>query len=241
MYLKLKAYCLGVPLLYTLSTINLSSLVRCEHTAHSFQPTSRSAPHNVRSGVLTTRVPSDPSTTAAGHLAYFSGPRRQNLEGGSWTTTKLPGLGSKRGIGAKMASSSSLAPRYKRGQTEGERLFTSHEVLDGNCSRGTIRRVVPGNFYVTGQLEANPRHGGHQSDSAATGETPGFCYYMLLNVERCWYNSTSIHVRFFISRAGCGRVRASGLQPVWCPAHTRFCLRRCLLQTEVFKLCAHQN
>ncbi|XP_023204266.1 uncharacterized protein LOC111611566 isoform X1 [Xiphophorus maculatus] len=167
MYLKLKAYCLGVPLLYTLSTINLSSLVRCEHTAHSFQPTSRSAPHNVRSGVLTTRVPSDPSTTAA---AYFSGPRRQNLEGGGWTTTKLPGLGSKRGIGAKMASSSSLAPRYKRWQTEGGRLFTSHEVLGGNCSRGTIRRVVPGDFYITGQLEANPRHGGHQSDSAATGQ-----------------------------------------------------------------------
>ncbi|XP_043956506.1 uncharacterized protein LOC122822134 isoform X1 [Gambusia affinis] len=169
MYLKLKAYCLGVPLLYTLSTINLSSLVRCEHTAHSFQPTSRSAPHNVRSGVLTTRVPSDPSASAAGHLAHFSGPRRQNLE--DWTTTKLPGLGSKRGIGAKMASSSSLAHRYKRWQTEGERLLTFHEVLDGNCSRGTIRRIVSGKFYIAGQLEANPRHGGRQSDSAATVQT----------------------------------------------------------------------
>ncbi|XP_014907710.1 uncharacterized protein LOC106959568 isoform X3 [Poecilia latipinna] len=171
MYLKLKGYCLGVPLLYTLSTINLSSLVRCELTAHSLQPTSRSAPHNVGSGVLTTRVPGDPSTRAARHLAYFSGPRRQNLEDDDRTTTRLPGPGSKRGIGAKMASSSSLAPRYKRSQTEGERPFTSHEVLDGSCSRGTIRRVVPGKFYVTGQLEANPRHGGYRSDSAATVQT----------------------------------------------------------------------
>ncbi|KAK5619399.1 hypothetical protein CRENBAI_004562 [Crenichthys baileyi] len=67
-----------------------------------------------------------------------------------------------------MASSSSLTPRYKRRQTGGERLFISHKLPDGNCSRGTIRHVVPGKFYITGQLETNHRHGAYQSDSAAT-------------------------------------------------------------------------
>ncbi|XP_054891441.1 uncharacterized protein LOC129363380 [Poeciliopsis prolifica] len=57
-----------------------------------------------------------------------------------------------------MASSSRFAARYKRWQTEGERPFASLEVLDGNCSSGAVRRVVPGTFSVPGQLEGNPRH-----------------------------------------------------------------------------------
>ncbi|MED6252886.1 hypothetical protein ATANTOWER_018772 [Ataeniobius toweri] len=170
MHLKLKAYCFGVPLLYTLLTISLFSLDCCEPflPAHSFQPTSSSDPYNVRSSVLTTRVPSNPSISAVTRWSYLSGSRSEKLANGDRTKTKPPETESELGTEGRMASSSSLTPRYKRRQTGGERLFISHKLPDGNCSRGTIRHVVPGKFYITGQLETNHQHGAYQLNSAAT-------------------------------------------------------------------------
>ncbi|XP_036004592.1 uncharacterized protein LOC105938053 isoform X2 [Fundulus heteroclitus] len=172
MHLKLKAYCFGVPLFYTILTISLSSLGWCDPTAHSPQPTSHSAPSNVRSSVIATAtVPADPFTSAHRRRSRFSGAWPGNLGKGDLTTTKFFGTGSEQVMGPRVASSSGVTPRYKRSQSERERPSTSLKPPGENCSRGTIRLVVPGKFYVTGQLEAKHRHGGYLSDSAATDQT----------------------------------------------------------------------
>ncbi|XP_038129695.1 uncharacterized protein LOC119775700 [Cyprinodon tularosa] len=140
MHLKLIAYCFGVPLLYTLSTISLSSVGWCEPTAHSLRPTSGPTPSNSR------RVPSPPSIRGWSRLSSSG---RHNPK-----TRDPSGKGSKQDRAVRMVSTPTLTH---------QRPSTPQKLLDGNCSGGTIRHVVPGKLYISAQLEAKHQHGGHQS------------------------------------------------------------------------------
>ncbi|XP_041827410.1 uncharacterized protein LOC121630922 [Melanotaenia boesemani] len=181
MHLKQKTPRFGVLLVFTFSTIALSSVGWCETTTNSFQtPPPPSTPLNDRPSQLTTKGLSRPFSSEIRrwlHLRLRPGEEEesQNLhhsekleDGGTPGRATGGRRGPGRRISPRMVFSTSLKNRFKRMETEGGWLFTSHSSTLGNCSRGYIEQVVPGKFYVTGQLEPNIPHLGYQTDSRSS-------------------------------------------------------------------------
>lgn len=166
MHLKQKGYSFGVVLIYTITTIALASVSRCEPTA------SRS--------VLTTESSTRASRPEAGEPPHLSSRREEeeesallNSEGlfnGEGKAVGTPEGRSEEILRARMASSSpaGVRDRHKPRQAEDE-LVHSY----GNCREGKIKRVIHGKFFITGHLERNVPTHGYQLDSSASGKLPG--------------------------------------------------------------------
>jgi len=202
MHLKQKAHCFGVLLVYTISTITLSSVGWCEPT-NSLQTPSPSALFTGRASAVTTKNLTHRQTKGAKwRLQLGSRPRKRELrrpphfknhgsENGTANTPKgREGEGEvpERRLEPSMVSPTSGATskgRFRRLETKREWLFTSHDSHSGNCSSGYIKQVVPGKFYITGQFKANIPHLAYQSDSAGSGELSygpdGACIFAFLS------------------------------------------------------------
>lgn len=167
MHLKQKGYCFGVLLIYTITTITLP-------TVYSSQPNYHSALHNDRSSALRTAGlthshPSSREDRERLHLDSRPGEERRNRpyfhnrDGAQAETGTL---------GSKMASTSTdktFKNGYKLMPNEGGWMFTSRNPQNEDCSKGNIEHIIPGKFYITGQLETNSNVG-YQSDSAVSGK-----------------------------------------------------------------------
>ncbi|KAI3360131.1 hypothetical protein L3Q82_014452, partial [Scortum barcoo] len=171
MHLKQKGYCLGVLLIYTITTVTLLSVGWCEPAAaHPLHP---SFLHSL------TR----PSTTEGRgwqHLDSRPGTEPRSLpylkerDGNSAKTSRgRP----EETLELKMASTSAekyLETRSKPEQTEAGRLHPSRTPpSEGGCGKGSIQHIIRGKFYITGQLQANIPKVGYQPDSAASDGAPG--------------------------------------------------------------------
>ncbi len=60
--------------------------------------------------------------------------------------------------------------RDKPKRTKGGWMYTSLNPPDEDCSKGEIKPVIPGKFYITGQLKTNTPNMGYQSDAAVSGK-----------------------------------------------------------------------
>lgn len=143
MYLKQRAHCFGVLLVYTITTITLYQST----AAHS-------ALHDDRTSAL------NPSSSTEPIRRYQTQTENQTTDPPRGESEQSP----EPGMGSPLKSS------YKRRHTEGELLFTSLNRPGGNCSKGFIRHVVPGKFYIPGQIKTNLPHLGYQSDSLGLGK-----------------------------------------------------------------------
>ncbi|XP_037544432.1 uncharacterized protein LOC119421108 [Nematolebias whitei] len=75
--------------------------------------------------------------------------------------------------GLEPRTGTSSKSRFKRRQPEGKRPLNSHGPPGGNCSKGHIKLVVPGRFYITGQFGPNLKHLGYHSGSDGAGQGQG--------------------------------------------------------------------
>ncbi|XP_051244266.1 uncharacterized protein LOC127356523 isoform X3 [Dicentrarchus labrax] len=164
MHLKQNGYCVGVLLIYSITTITLPPVGRCERTVQSSQPNSHVALHHDRNRVLTTGGPAGRSNREgteqrqSRNLLYL-----HYLENRDGTQTKTSGGRPEQTLKPRMASTD---PE----QTEGERMYTSFNPPNEHCSDGEMAPVVHGKFYIKGQLEANTRNVGYQSDAVVSGQ-----------------------------------------------------------------------
>ncbi|XP_023272112.1 uncharacterized protein LOC111662472 isoform X3 [Seriola lalandi dorsalis] len=165
MHLKQKGHCVGVLLLYTITTISSPSVGRRE-PPHTPQPSSHLDLYNVRNRDLTTASPSyapGPEGRERQHqvFAHLGNPDRAH-------TAETSGGKPEQ----KMASSSSgqrFKNHQKLKQTEEDWLDFSNE----DCSEGKVEHIIKGNFYIIGQLKANIPNLGYQSDSAVSVQAQG--------------------------------------------------------------------
>ncbi|KAA8584821.1 hypothetical protein FQN60_003515 [Etheostoma spectabile] len=172
MRLKQKGYCFGVLLIFTVTTIHLPS-------AGSSQPHSRLVHSNDKSSVLTTRgLPhsSNRESRKRPHSDSKPGEGSRNppyfhvSEHRYGTQTETSG-GPKHTLKPKMASTltdKSFRNSEKAKRSDGEWTFFSPNPPNEECSKGEIEHVIPGKFYIPGQLETNLNMG-YQADSAVSG------------------------------------------------------------------------
>lgn len=185
MHLKQNGYCLGVLLIYTITTITLPSVGWCEPTSPS-EPSSHLALHNERSSVLATRGLTRLSDRRGDRkrpqLDSRQGgesdilPRFHHFENREGTREKNPAGRLARTLGPKMvsspSSSNSFKNREKLREGKGEWMFTLPNPPEHVCSEGKIKPVIHGEFYIPGELAANLPNVGYQSDSAVSGKLP---------------------------------------------------------------------
>ncbi|XP_040918239.1 uncharacterized protein LOC121198293 [Toxotes jaculatrix] len=185
MHLKQKGHCFGVLLIYTITTTALFSVGWCEPN-HSPQPDSHAALHNVRNSVLTTEGLLYPSSredgkrqrldSRQGEPESTSLPVFYHLESRDGTRTKSSAGRPEQRIGPRMATPSSdksLKNHRKPKQTNGEWTYSSPVSSKEDCSKGEIKNVIHGKFYIIGQLEPNIANVGYQSDSSVSVQTEG--------------------------------------------------------------------
>lgn len=162
MHLKQKEYYFGVLVIYTITTITLTSIGCCEPTTYSSQPNSHSAPHNDRESDLTTKNPAHPFNREDRRRQKLDSVRQEEE---SRTSRVFDGIQFDQRLGHRMASSLS----DKRKQTEEEWMYSSLFPPNEDCGAGEIKHVINGKFYINGQLEV-----GFQSDSAVPGKQKAF-------------------------------------------------------------------
>ncbi|KAM6905383.1 uncharacterized protein FYW49_015405 [Xenentodon cancila] len=183
MHLKVKVHRFGVLLVYPITTIILCSSVGwCEPAGHFPQTTSLSGLYDDRSGASTHL--SHPSRWQARRSAQLDS---ENLQNGTQTTTTSR-KESERTLEPKVVSSTSdesHGNRYIRRHAEGETLFSSHGLQSGNCSKGFIKHVSRGKFYIPGHLDPKRPHLGFQSDSTGSGQA-GVRGEQLSGSEESW-------------------------------------------------------
>ncbi|GLD60430.1 uncharacterized protein AKAME5_001232500 [Lates japonicus] len=179
MHLKQNGYCFGVLLTYTITIITLPSVSWCE-PSYSSQPNSHLAPRHVTNNVLTTKSLTYPFSredskqqhldSKQGQLESRNLPVFDHLENGDGTPAKTSGRRPEQRLRPRMASSSSdenLKNRHKLKQTEGEWIYSSLKPSNEDCSKGKMKHVIHGKFYIVGQLESNTPKADYQSDSAS--------------------------------------------------------------------------
>ncbi|XP_018523228.1 uncharacterized protein LOC108877618 isoform X2 [Lates calcarifer] len=185
MHLKQNGYCFGVLLTYTITIITLPSVSWCE-PFYSSQPNSHLAPRHVTDSVLTTKglaYPFSREDSKQQHLDSKQGqlesrnlPVFDHLENGDGTQAKTFGGRPEQRLRPRMASSSndeSLKNRHKLKQTEGEWMYSSRKSSNEDCSKGKMKHVIHGKFYIVGQLEPNTPKVDYQSDSAVSVQAEG--------------------------------------------------------------------
>ncbi|XP_034750294.1 uncharacterized protein LOC117958136 [Etheostoma cragini] len=172
MRLKQKGYCFGVLLLFTITTIHVTS-------AGSSQPNSRLVLSHARSSVLTTRGlthSSNRESRKRPHSDSKPGQDSRNppyfqVSEHRYGTQTEPSGGPKHTLKPKMASTlteKSIQNSDKAKQSEVEWMFSSLHTPNEECRKGEIEHVIPGKFYIPGQLETN-LNVGYQADSAVSG------------------------------------------------------------------------
>ena len=184
MHLNQNGYYFGVLLIYTITTITLPSVGRCEPTSPS-KPSSHLAQHNERSVLATrglTRISDRGGDRQRPQLDSIqrgeSGPlpRFQHFENREGTRRKNPGGRPARTLSPKMSSLSSSSTSFKNRdklkEGKGERMFTLTNPQEHVCSEGKSKPVIHGKFYIPGELAANIPNAGYQSDSAVSGKLP---------------------------------------------------------------------
>ncbi|XP_038550535.1 uncharacterized protein LOC119884114 isoform X3 [Micropterus salmoides] len=169
MHFKQKGYRVGVLLLiYSITAITLLSVGWCEPDVYI---------HNDRSSVLTTRgLSTQPSNRQGGqwlHLDSRQGEESRSLpylrdfaENRDGTQSKTPGGGAEQTLKPTMASDQN---RKKRKQTEGKWMDPPNK----DCSKGEMKPVIHGEFYIIGQLEIRIPDVGDQSYSAESVQSKG--------------------------------------------------------------------
>ncbi|KAK9535525.1 hypothetical protein VZT92_007900 [Zoarces viviparus] len=171
MHLKRTGYCFGVLLIYTITTITFPSVGRCEPPVYSSHPNAHLSLHNDGSSVLTTEGLPHPSAREgrerlqldsrrgeeSRHLPYL-----RNLEHGDRTRSDTSGLTPKPTI-ASSSGDESFKNRNKPKRSDAANEY---------CGKGKIEHVVPGAFYITGQLETS-LNVGDQAASAASVQARG--------------------------------------------------------------------
>lgn len=178
MRLRLRGYCVGVLLIYTITT-SLPAVGRSEPT-HPPKPHLPLALHNVRKSDLTTKRPNGERR----HLNTWTEEEDEqeafeplgNMDGSQ--SRSRGGRPEHSRPRATMAPSSSDADPHKLMQRKEE---TSSSALPSNedCSRGKVRHITKGKFYIIGQIEADIPNTGYQSDSAVSGKLLGLAPYLM--------------------------------------------------------------
>ncbi|XP_031726693.1 uncharacterized protein LOC116396305 isoform X4 [Anarrhichthys ocellatus] len=170
MHLKRTGYCFGV-LIYTITTITFPSVGRCEPSVHSSHPTAHPSLHNDGSSVVTTEGLPHPSEREGRERLQLDSRRGEesrrlpyfhNLENGDRTRSDTSGLT------PKLTMASTSADKSFKNRNKPKRSDAPNEY----CGKGKIEHVVPGAFYITGQLETS-LHVGDQADSAASVQAQG--------------------------------------------------------------------
>ncbi|XP_074511620.1 uncharacterized protein LOC141780341 [Sebastes fasciatus] len=91
------------------------------------------------------------------------------LPSGSWceTRTERTSGGPEQTLRPRMASTSTNKNRNKPKPNEGEWMYTSLNPPNEDCSKGRVEHIIPGTFYITGQLETRTNVG-YQADAAVS-------------------------------------------------------------------------
>lgn len=171
MHFKHKGY-FGVVLIYTITTIALPLVSRCEPTASSFQSNS---PPDDSKGHLTTESSSSHSSSPDVGERLNLGSRRaedllnsDDLHSRKEKPSSSPEEKPEKRLRPRMASSSGpkgVSDRHNPRQAEDEPVYSY-----GDCREGKIKHVVYGKFVIAGQLEPNLPTLDYQSDSSASGK-----------------------------------------------------------------------
>lgn len=168
MNLKQRGYSFCDLLIYTITIIS------CQPSLS--QPDARLILHNDRSSVLTAvgiTHPGNRENTERIHRNSRPGEEATNLRDFNNRDTQVETTGGpQHTLKLKMASTltdKSLKTRNKLKRSEQKWMYTSFNPPNKDCTEGKIQHVVPGEFYISGQLEENPNVG-YQSDSAAQGK-----------------------------------------------------------------------
>lgn len=171
MHFKHKGY-FGVVLIYTITTIALPLVSRCEPTASSFQSNS---PPDDSKGHLTTESSSSHSSGPDVGERLDLGSRRaedllnsDDLHSRKEKPSSIPEEKPEKRLRPKMASSSGptgVSDRHNPRQAEDEPVYSY-----GDCREGKIKHVVYGKFVIAGQLEPNVPTLDYQSESSASGK-----------------------------------------------------------------------
>ncbi|XP_035766694.1 uncharacterized protein LOC102784461 [Neolamprologus brichardi] len=174
MHLKHKGY-FGVVLIYTITTIALPLVSRCEPTASSFQSNS---PPDDSKGHLTTESSSSHSSGPDVGERLDLGSRRaedllnsDDLHSRKEKPSSSPEEKPEKRLRPRMASSSGptgVSGRHNPRQAEDEPVYSY-----GDCREGKIKHVVYGKFVIAGQLEPNVPTLDYQSDSSASVRSLG--------------------------------------------------------------------
>uniref|UniRef100_A0A3P9B9I4 Uncharacterized LOC101474050 n=2 Tax=Maylandia zebra TaxID=106582 RepID=A0A3P9B9I4_9CICH len=174
MHFKHKGY-FGVVLIYTITTIALPLVSRCEPTASSFQSNS---PPDDSKGHLTTESSSSHSSGPDVGERLDLGSRRaedllnsDDLHSRKEKPSSSPEEKPEKRLRPKMASSSGptgVSDRHNPRQAEDEPVYSY-----GDCREGKIKHVVYGKFVIAGQLEPNVPTLDYQSESSASVRSLG--------------------------------------------------------------------
>lgn len=161
MHFKHKGY-FGVVLIYTITTIALPLVSRCEPTASSFQ--SNSPPDDSKGHITTESSSSHSSGPDVGERLLNSDDLHSRKEKPSSSPEEKP----EKRLRPRMASSSGptgVSDRHNPRQAEDEPVYSY-----GRCREGKIKHVVYGKFVIAGQLEPNVPTLDYQSESSASGK-----------------------------------------------------------------------
>ncbi|XP_049417999.1 uncharacterized protein LOC125879895 [Epinephelus fuscoguttatus] len=171
MNLKQRGYSFCDLLIYTITIIS------CQPSLS--QPDARLILHNDRSSVLTAvgiTHPGNRENTERIHRHSRPGEEATTLRDFNNRDTQVETTGGpQHTLKLKMASTltdKSLKTRNKLKRSEQKWMYTSFNPPNKDCTEGKIQHVVPGEFYISGQLEENPNVG-YQSDSAAQVQAEG--------------------------------------------------------------------